>query len=409
MTHYKLAAFFFVPAALLAVLSGCGNSNNRPAPKITDASSPAGSGRTINSSADFDTTPAASTSLPVSSSFVSGATEFNAAATTVIKTTAVTPQAPDSKTSFELPHEDSYKHAGETVSGQLVQSFSCDLTYDGANEDIGKYFSQDKNKYFYRVYRKGKLLNTVISPDNNSERSSECTIVHDGNTGEYHLAWVNVKNDNNIVLEYLDLSDNPNKSSTSVEFSMENNDTYIGGNKVSPEKCQQYLDNVTIVDSDERDLSAFLDVTPDQQPAPPEHTTTEAPQVTTTPQEEIQPTTTDNSAEITEIREYYEKLIADEQRIIDSYKNDERYNPALITASTEAFFDAMNAKILEKENLERSGNLEAAAEVQSSINELDRMIKQTEYSISASADIARHEEIKNQYQQEMNSKLAALQ
>ena len=69
----------------------------------------------------------------------------------------------------------------------------------------------------------------------------------------------------------------------------------------------------------------------------------------------------------------------------------------------------MNAKIIEKENLERSGNLEAAAEIQSSINELDRMIKQTEYSISASADIARHEEIKNQYQQEMNSKLAALQ
>lgn len=409
MIHYKSAATIFVSAALLAVLYGCGNNNNRPAPKTTDASSPAVSGKTINSTADFDTTEATSTSISVTSSFVSGATEYNTATTAVSRSAPVSPQIPDSKTSFALPHEDSYKHAGETVSGQLVQSFSCDLTYDGANEDIGKYYSQDKNKYFYRVYRKGKLLNTVISPDNNSERSSECTIVHDGNTGEYHLAWVNIKNDASVVLEYLDLSDDSERSSTTVEFSKENDDTYIAGNKVSPEKCQQYLDNVTIVDGDERELSSFLDVNASDSPTAVEHNTPDTPQDTTSAPDIVQPTTADNSGEIAEIREHYEKLISEEQRIIDSLKNDERYNASLITASTEAFAGAIEAKNAEKENLERSGNLEAAAEIQASINELEWMIKQTEYSIGASADIARHEELKNQYQQEMNSRIAALQ
>lgn len=401
MTHYKYAVPVFISAALLAVFSGCESNKKVPAPNSTDASSSAVDSRTIERTAEFGTTEPASTSISVTTSFVSGAAEY--ITTTVTKTASSAVQMPDNKTSFELPAEDKYRHAGETVSGQLVQSFSCDLTYDGTNEDVGKYYSQDKNKYFYRIYRKGKLMNTVISPENSDEQSSECTIVHDGNTGEYHLAWVNIKNDN-VVLEYLDLSDNEEQSSTAVEFSRDNSDTYISGSKVSPEKCQQYLDNVTIIDGDERDLGSYLEVgNADQKPAD-----TPA-DITPTVPEVPQSTTVDKSAEIEEIRSYYEKKIAEEQQMADVYKKDPRYNPALITAGTDAYISAKAAKEEEKELAERSGCLEEAAKIQDDIDSLDSLIAQTEYSIEVTPEVSRHEGAIAQYQQEMESKIASLQ
>lgn len=403
MTHYKYAVQVFLSAAILAAVSGCGNNTKVPAPQSTDASSSAVE-KTINSSAEIDTTESSSTTISVTTSFVSGAAVYNT--TTVTKTASSAVQMPDNKTSFELPAEDKYRHAGETVSGQLVQSFSCDLTYDGTNEDVGKYYSQDKNKYFYRIYRKGKLMNTVISPENSDEQSSECTIVHDGNTGEYHLAWVNIKNDN-VVLEYLDLSNNEEHSSTAVEFSRDNSDTYISGSRVSPEKCQQYLDNVTIIDSDERDLGSYLDVgTAEQKPA--EQPVVTAPATTAVP-EVPQSTTADNSAEIAEIRSHYEKLISDEQQAIDLYKKDPRYNSSLTTAGTEAYINAKTVKQEEKELAERSGCLEDAAKIQTEIDALDQLIEQTVYSVEVTPEITKREGAIEQYRQEMESKLAALQ
>lgn len=417
-------ASLLAAAVMMTVVSGCSEHPQKPAPPVTDASSPADHTDFIKGTAEFQT----ETESNSSSTTATSAAKSTAASTTRVAAGKVMPSytAPADKGDFTVPDEVTYKHQGESVSGDLVQVLCADLTYDGEAELIGKYYSFDKGKYFYRIYnQEGGLINTVIAPEDDYDLNSECVLVQDDNTDSVCFAWFNIKsNDQSINIEYYDVSSDSTSGTIAAynygTVSNERNSAYINGSKVSLEKCLKYIRNISIIDEDDRDLGSYLNfrITEPSKPAVvslpvqiPVVTTVRAtePEVITTTQTVTTAEVPDNSAEIAEINRHYSALIDEEQLRIDGYTSDPNYNTQLIDANPQAYRDAAAELVKEQSSLERSGDLAAAAEMQETIDKYNTLATQAEYTQQIEPEVARYREQIEQYRTEWENKLAALQ
>lgn len=417
----KRIASLLAAAALVAAVSGCSDKPQMPAPPVTDASSPADHTEFIKGTAEFQTE---TESNSISTAVTTAAKTTTAASTRTAAVGKVMPSftAPADKGDFTVPDEVVYKYQGESVSGDLVQVLCADLTYDGESELIGKYYSFDKDKYFYRVYdNDGGLLNTVISPADDPELTSECVLVKDENTDSVCFAWFNIRSsDQSINIEYYDLgSGSPSDNIAAYSYgtvSSDRNSAYLNGSKVSLEKCLKYIRNICIIDDDERDLGSYLNFRISE----PNHTVVTQPAVVTTvkPTEpETVPVTQtvttvsvpDHSEEIAELNRTYSSLIDEAQERIDGYTSDPNYNPQVVDADPQAYRDAAAELSKEQASLERSGDLAGAAEMQETIDKYNTLATQAEFTQQIEPEIARFREQIEQYRTEWDNKLAALQ
>ena len=164
-----------------------------------------------------------------------------------------------------------WTYTTKTETGNLVNVSFLDIDDDGKKETVAKYKAEAYGYesdyiYFYNVYEQDGSINTYDGRSRNSSKTSLITLVYDKNIDKKYLANIVcfssyshgeglnlTRCDGGHVASYYTLNTS-NKYPNLVELNTSTEFT-ISGNPVTLEEARNYLGNIEILDSDERNLA----------------------------------------------------------------------------------------------------------------------------------------------------------
>lgn len=341
---------------------------------------------------------------------VTAGTTKKTAAKTTAKTTATT--------TFTLPAKGSYTDpdSQRLTKGTLTETYAYDIDQDGKTEQIGKYrddteYGQD---YFYQIYRGEKMTFSSYIDGGRGCGTAFDTLCHNKKDDTYFLLRIYFGPSMSIwtfdTTHYPDyVALDTNAASYPKEGNNEGSTYLLNGKESDYASVSAYLNGLEIVDKDERNLQDALQCIE----AVPEASLSGDDMDDWNWEDSEDDSSGDaqdggSGETAADIRNRYYADIEVLQDMIDGYRSDPRYNPAM--AGQSQYYNNMLSQLRKKQSLaERSGDAATVAKLQPQIDEYETYADEAAYTDAVNEEIQGLQEQIEKEKDEMQYELSLLQ
>lgn len=341
---------------------------------------------------------------------VTAGTTKKTAAKTTAKTTATT--------TFTLPAKGSYTDpdSQRLTKGTLTETYAYDIDQDGKTEQIGKYrddteYGQD---YFYQIYRGEKMTFSSYIDGGRGCGTAFDTLCHNKKDDTYFLLRIYFGPSMSIwtfdTTHYPDyVALDTNAASYPKEGNNEGSTYLLNGKESDYASVSAYLNGLEIVDKDERNLQDALqciEVVPEASSSGDDMDDWNWEDSQDDSSGDAQDGSSGETA--ADIRNRYYADIEVLQDMIDGYRSDPRYNPAM--AGQSQYYNNILSQLRKKQSLaERSGDAATVAKLQPQIDEYETYAEEAAYTDAVNEEIQGLQEQIEKEKDEMQYELSLLQ